>query len=88
MPLLSIAPLRNHWFAVSARTRQHRGSQQRGLLLVKSGFTQSGRFVASAVRRCPTPLCDTLPRRDPLVRPTPLGGHRSSCLSVLSDFSD
>ena len=48
----------------------------------------SGRFVAPAVRRwSPTPLCDTLPRRDPLVRPTPLCGHRSSCLSLSSDFS-
>ena len=35
------------------------------------------------VRRwSPTPLCDTLPRRDPLIRPTSLGGHRSSCLSL------
>ena len=40
-------------------------------------------FVAAVVRRwSPTSLCDTLPRRDPLIRPTPLGGHRSSCLSL------
>ena len=45
----------------------------------------SGRFVASAVRRwSPTPLCDTC--HGVILwfffRPTPLSGHRSSCLSL------
>ena len=39
MPLLSIAPLRDHWFAVDARAPQHCSLQQRGLLFVRSGFT-------------------------------------------------
>ena len=106
MPLLSIAPLRGHWFAVGVRDPQHRSLQQRGLLIVRSGLNAvwSGRFVASAFRRwSPTPLCDTLgcvhplsdgfhrglrPRRDSLVRPGLLGGHRFLCFSLSSDFSD
>ena len=63
-PLLSIAPHLHHWFAVRVPDPQHRNLQQRGLLFVKSGFTPSGRFVASAVGRwSPTPLCDTLVAR-------------------------
>ena len=79
------APLRDHRFAVGARAPQHRSLQQRGLLFVRSGFTPSSlwdslslRFVEGLQHHCVIPL----PRRDPLVRPTPLSGHRSSCLSL------
>ena len=59
MPLLSTAPLRDHWFAVGARAPQHRSLQQRGLLFVMSGFTPSGlgdslplRFVGGLQHHC------------------------------------
>ena len=60
--LLSVAPLPDHLFAVSARSPQHCNLQQRGLLFAKSDFTPSGpgRLLASAVRWwSPTPLCGT-----------------------------
>ena len=41
-PLLSMAALRDHWFAVSVRDPQHRSLQQHGLLFVGSGFTPCG----------------------------------------------
>ena len=59
MPQLSIAPLRGHWFAVSAGAPQCRSLQQRGLLFVRSGFTPSSlveslppRFVGGLQRHC------------------------------------
>ena len=58
-PLLSIAPLCDHWFTGGVRGPQHRGLQQRGLLFVWSGFAPSGledslplRFVCGLQHHC------------------------------------
>ena len=94
-PLLDLAPLRDHWFAVDAQGPREGSLQQRVLLTVRSGLR--GFAVPVARLRFPIPLCDTLgcvhPQhesfhrgllslRGPLVLLTPHAGHRSSCLSL------
>ena len=60
-PLLSIAPLRDHWSAVSVRDPQHHTTMSSDVCEVWLHSVWSGRCVAAAVRRwSPTPLCDTV----------------------------
>ena len=107
-PPLSIAPLRDCWFAVGALAPREGSLQQRGLLFVRIGFSwlkclsrcsraastlktkvfiaasDSGIVACFSVSVVSNTTVWSAPRRDPLVRPAPLAGHRSSCLKCLS----
>ena len=94
--------LRDRWLAVGARAPWSCSLQQRVLLTVRTGLRGRCRCGPSVFSNTtPTPLCASLgcvhphneglhrgllSRRGPSVRSAPLACHRSSCLSLSSDF--
>ena len=58
-PLLSIAPLRDRWFAVGALAPRRRNSLQCGLLSLRTGISvwSLGYFATASRQWSPTPLC-------------------------------
>ena len=85
-PLRGNVPLRGRWFAVDARAPWSCSLQQRVLLTMRTGFSRAVATLIMKVFTAASMVSNTTvwsaPRRDALVRPTPLAGHRSTCLNV------